>query len=84
VPICTELVSLERYYEYIAYSFLAFPGLLFQDAGVELLKLVTSSRLAVEMFRDIVRTFQFLSLLAEYLFPTFIYLIIVHYAIFRS
>jgi hypothetical protein len=79
VPVCTELASLERYYEYIAYSFLAFPGLLFQDAGVELLKLVTSSRLAVEMFRDIVRTFHFLSQFAEYLISTYIYLIIVQF-----
>jgi hypothetical protein len=52
--VCTELLSLERYYEYVAYAFIACPALLFQDACLEMLKLVANNRLVVELFRDIV------------------------------
>jgi hypothetical protein len=56
VSLCTELTSLDRYYEYVAYSFVAFPALLFQEPCLDLLRLVTNSRLVVELFRDIVST----------------------------
>lgn len=55
VAICTELLSLERYYEYVVYAFIAHPALLFQDPCLEVLKAVTNSRLVVELCRDIVR-----------------------------
>jgi hypothetical protein len=54
IAVCTELLSLERYFEYVAYAFIACPALLFQDACLEMLKLVTGTRLVVELFRDIV------------------------------
>ena len=60
VAVCTELISLERYYEYVAYAFIAFPGLLFHDSGggIDLLRLVTNCRLTVELYRDIVSYLQ--------------------------
>ena len=54
VSICTELLSLERYYEYVAYAFIAYPALLFQDPCLDVLKAVTNGRLVVELCRDIV------------------------------
>lgn len=55
VSICTEFVSLEKYYEYVAYAFVAYPALLFQESCLEVLKLAANSRVVVELFRDIVR-----------------------------
>ena len=56
VSLYTELQSLERYYEYAAFAFLAFPALLFQEPCLEVLRLVTASRVVVCLHRDIVRT----------------------------
>lgn len=56
VAVCTELASLERYYEYVAYAFVAFPALLYQEPCVDLLRLVAANRVVVELFRDVVST----------------------------
>ena len=63
VSLYTELQSLERYYEYAAFAFLAFPALLFQETCLEVLRLVTASRVVVCLHRDIVRTVVVLLLL---------------------
>lgn len=57
MSVCTELISLEKYYEYVAYTFVAYPALLFQEPCLDVLKLATNSRLVVELFRDIVSSF---------------------------
>jgi len=62
VSLCSELVSLEKYYEYVAYIFVAFPALLYQEPCLEVLKSVTNSRLVVELFRDIVSSVQLIML----------------------
>lgn len=54
MSLCTELASLERYYEYVCYAFVAYPALLFQEPCMEVLRMVTNSRLVVELCRDIV------------------------------
>lgn len=53
VSIYTELMSLEQYYDYVVFIFIAFPSFLFQEQLVEVLRAVLSGRFLCCLWRDI-------------------------------
>lgn len=52
VSIYTELMSLEQYYDYVVFIFIAFPSFLFQEQLVEVLRAVLSGRFLCCLWRD--------------------------------
>lgn len=53
VSMYTELMSIEQYYDYVAYIFIAFPAFLFQDQSLELLKILLGHRFIIPLWRDL-------------------------------
>lgn len=61
VSVFSELQSIDDYYDYIVFSLLACPHVLIEESGeiggaLESFKQVTEQRLALQIFRDFVRS----------------------------